>query len=56
MALAVADVEATLEELKAAGVQVLDGPDETPLCYIASVLDPDGNTLVIHQRKDGSAG
>ncbi len=56
VALAVEDVEATLNELKAAGVTVIKGPDESPVCHFASVLDPDGNSLWIHHRKDGPAG
>ena len=56
VALAVEDVEATLEELQAAGVPVIVGPQESPVCHFASVLDPDGNSLWIHHRQDGSVG
>ena len=56
VALAVADVEATIKELTAAGVTVVAEPGESPVCNHASVLDPDGNSLWIHHRKDGSAG
>jgi len=28
-------------------------PLETPVCYIAVVTDPDGNSLFIHKRKAG---
>ncbi len=31
-------------------------PLETPDCFMAAVADPDGNKILIHQRKDGTAG
>jgi predicted enzyme related to lactoylglutathione lyase len=56
VALAVNDVAAALKELKAAGMTVITEPNESPVCHFASVLDPDGNSLWIHQRKDGTTG
>jgi predicted enzyme related to lactoylglutathione lyase len=56
IALAVEDVWAAVEELRAKGVPVLMEPVESPVCYQASVQDPDGNQLILHQRKDGTAG
>jgi predicted enzyme related to lactoylglutathione lyase len=56
VAIAVRDVRATAEELKAKGVPVTWGPEETGTCVMASIKDPDGNTLMLHQRKDGTAG
>lgn len=56
VALAVADVAAALEELKAASMTVITDPNESPVCHFASVLDPDGNSLWIHHRKDGPVG
>jgi len=29
---------------------------EIPVCFMAIMHDPDGNTLILHQRKDGTAG
>lgn len=54
--LAVDDVAQALEELKAHGVTILYGPMETPVCWMAGFLDPDGNQIGLHQRKDGTAG
>lgn len=55
VALAVEDVKAVAEELRAKGVSVGE-VSEYPPCYMAEVTDPFGNTLMLHQRKDGSAG
>jgi len=54
--LAMEDVNAAIEELKAKGVSIVYGPMETPVCWMAAVLDPDGNVIGMHQRKDGSWG
>ena len=54
--LAVSDVPATVAELRAKGVIVALEPFETPACWIAGVLDPDGNFIGLHQRKDGTFG
>lgn len=54
--LAVDDVAQAVEELKARGVTILYGPMETPVCWMAGFLDPDGNQIGLHQRKDGTAG
>ena len=56
VALAVPDVQATVEELRGKGVHVLSGPEESPVCHIATISDPDGNHVFLHQRKDGTAG
>ncbi|MDQ3700196.1 MAG: VOC family protein [Chloroflexota bacterium] len=55
-ALAVRDVRAKVEELRAKGVPILAEPEETSACYMAFVADPDGNRVCLHQRKDGTAG
>lgn len=55
-ALAVMDVRAKVEELRAKGVPILAEPEETSVCYMAFVADPDGNRVCLHQRKDGTAG
>jgi catechol 2,3-dioxygenase-like lactoylglutathione lyase family enzyme len=56
VALAVEDVRAAVEELRAAGVPILLEPYDTEVCVTAMIRDPDGNLLLLHQRKDGSAG
>ncbi len=56
VALAVDDARATVEELRSKGVSIVMEPLETRVCYMALVADPDGNQIVIHQRKDGTAG
>lgn len=55
-ALAVADVAAAVAEVRAAGHPVVMDTFETPVCFMASIADPDGNILYLHQRKDGTAG
>ena len=55
-ALAVDDVAAAVEELRGQGVTIAMDPIETPVCFMAVVEDPDGNKLLLHQRKDGTAG
>jgi len=56
VALAVHDVREAVEELRAKGVTVLMEPIDTPSCIMAIIANPDGNNIVIHQRKDGTAG
>ncbi len=56
MALAVDDVYAAVEELRGKGVTIGMEPVETGDCFIAAIEDPEGNQIVIHQRKDGTAG
>lgn len=54
--LAVDNVESTVSELEAKGVEVVWKTLETPVCWFALVRDPDGNDVVLHQRKDGTCG
>ncbi len=56
VAISVDDMAATLEELKQKGVKVLWGPEESPVCFLAGIADPDGNEITLHHRKDGTAG
>jgi predicted enzyme related to lactoylglutathione lyase len=48
--LAVDDLAQTVSDLRARGLEISD-PDETPACYMAFAKDPDGNALIVHQRK-----
>ena len=56
VALAVEDVHAAVEELRGKGVPISMEPIETPVCFMAVVADPDGNQVLLHQRKDGTFG
>jgi predicted enzyme related to lactoylglutathione lyase len=56
VAIAVPDIKAALDELRSKGVPVTWGPQETPVCWLAGIADPDGNAITLHQRKDGTAG
>jgi catechol 2,3-dioxygenase-like lactoylglutathione lyase family enzyme len=53
VALEVDDFGAAVDELRAAGVKFQFGPLEPPVCHMAFVRDPDGNTNGIHRRKPG---
>ena len=48
-ALRVADVAAAVEEVRAAGAEVI-GIDDTGVCHMGFVKDPDGNTVILHRR------
>ena len=48
-ALRVADVAAAVEEVRAAGAEVM-GIDDTGVCHMGFVRDLDGNTLILHRR------
>lgn len=56
IAIAVDDVEQAVAELRARGVDVVLGPGEQASCFAAGISDPDGNLILIHSRKDGTAG
>ncbi len=56
VAIGVDDVSAAVEELRAKGVPIAMEGIESPVCYMAVVSDPDGNQILLHQRKDGTAG
>ena len=51
VALEVDDFDHAVAELQAAGVPFNFGPIETPVCHMAFVRDPDGNSVGIHKRK-----
>ena len=48
-ALRVADVPAAVEEVRAAGAEVM-GIEDTGVCQMGFVKDPDGNTVILHRR------
>ena len=49
VALRVADVAAAVEEARAAGAEVI-GIEDTGVCHMGFVKDPDGNVLILHRR------
>jgi predicted enzyme related to lactoylglutathione lyase len=53
MALEVDDFDGSLAELKARNIPFSFERTETPVCHFAIVRDPDGNAVMIHQRKPG---
>jgi 4-hydroxyphenylpyruvate dioxygenase-like putative hemolysin len=48
-ALRVPDVEAAVEEVRAAGAEVV-GIQDSGVCHMGFVKDLDGNTLILHRR------
>ena len=54
-ALEVENFAEAIAELKAAEVTITMGPYESPVCWMALIRDPDGNTLCIHRRHDHPA-
>jgi catechol 2,3-dioxygenase-like lactoylglutathione lyase family enzyme len=49
IALRVADVEAAVEEVRAKGAEVV-GIQDSGVCHMGFVKDPDGNVLIFHRR------
>jgi catechol 2,3-dioxygenase-like lactoylglutathione lyase family enzyme len=49
LALRVADVAAAVDEVRAAGGEVM-GIVDSGVCHMGFVKDPDGNTLILHRR------
>lgn len=56
VAIAVDDVRQAVHELRQLGVDIALEPGEQPFCYAAGISDPDGNLILLHRRKDGTAG
>ena len=56
LALAVDDIHAAYEELRAAGARLQGEPADHGVCRHLDVLDPDGNPVMLHQRADGTCG
>jgi catechol 2,3-dioxygenase-like lactoylglutathione lyase family enzyme len=49
VALRVPDVHAAVDEVRAAGAEVI-GIEDTGVCHMGFVKDPDGNVLILHRR------
>jgi catechol 2,3-dioxygenase-like lactoylglutathione lyase family enzyme len=56
IAFAVDDISAAFDELKARGVRFVGEPVDYSVCRAVEILDPDGNTIILHQRADGTCG
>lgn len=50
VALEVADFEAAIAALRAAGVPFIVEPMDSSVCHMAVVTDPDGNSVCFHHR------
>ena len=48
-AVRVVDVESAVDEVRAAGGEVM-GVVDTGVCHMGFVKDPDGNTVILHRR------
>jgi len=44
------DLDAAISELRAAGVKFYLEPMGSPVCRMAVIADPDGNSIVIHRK------
>ena len=53
--LEVEDFDAAIAHLREAGVKFRVEPFPTPVCHMAVVSDPDGNSLLIHRRHPAPA-
>ena len=51
IAFEVDDIDAEIAKLKERGVDFDMEKMETPVCWMAQFRDPDGNKLLVHQRK-----
>jgi catechol 2,3-dioxygenase-like lactoylglutathione lyase family enzyme len=49
IAFRVPDVDAAVEEVRATGAEVM-GIEDTGVCHMGFVRDPDGNVLILHRR------
>ncbi len=47
------DVDAMTARVKASGAAVQMEATDSPVCRFSMVSDPDGNTLILHKRKQG---
>ncbi|MGI6294983.1 MAG: VOC family protein [Armatimonadota bacterium] len=52
VSLEVEDFEAAVSRIRADGVTTHGEPQETPVCWMLVIEDPDGNTLILHKRKE----
>ena len=50
IALRVADIAGTREELQGRGIEFADETFDTGVCHMAGFADPDGNRFMLHRR------
>jgi len=55
VAFEVEDFDAAVAHLRAHGVKFRMEPFPTPVCRMAMIFDPDGNTVCIHKRNPANA-
>jgi predicted enzyme related to lactoylglutathione lyase len=53
IALEVDDLDSWVSRLREGKIPFLMEPFETPVCRMATVADPDGNCIILHQCKPG---
>jgi predicted enzyme related to lactoylglutathione lyase len=51
LCLEVENLDAALETVKEAGVTIALGIQDYPICRLALIADPSGNTVALHQKK-----
>ena len=56
IALAVDDIDGAFAELTAQGIAVPHPPQDHGVCRAFEVFDPDGNSILLHHRADGTFG
>lgn len=56
LALAVDDIETAHAWLTAHGAAILQTPQDYGVCRAFEIRDPDGNTILLHRRADGTFG
>lgn len=54
-ALEVRDFDAALAGLSERGIDLHSGPFDTPACRGCTIVDPDGNRVIVHARKAPAA-
>jgi len=47
------DFEAAVDQYRKAGVKIAPHTEDTPVCKMAFAEDSEGNTFIIHYRKNG---
>ena len=56
IAFAVQDIHQAAAICRKRRIPILKGPVETSVCWMLFITDPEQNRIVLHQRKDGTAG
>ena len=56
LALAVDDIHRAAAVCRRRKIRIWKGPVETSLCWMLFIEDPEANRIVLHQRKNGTAG